>query len=154
MGAVGLLGLAFHLAFTVTNMVSMMGLAVAIDYSLFIVSRYREERRSGFTKLNAIQSAGATASRAVLFSGMTVVLALLGLMIVPNSVFRSLATGAIIVVIVAVAAALTLLPALLALLGDRIDRGRVFRRRRTYRAGRESVWSRLAATVSSARPAR
>src|SRR5215472_16275785 len=117
MGAVGLLGLAFHLTFTVTNMVSMMGLAVAIDYSLFIVSRYREERRSGAAKHDAIQTTGATASRAVLFSGMTVVLALLGLMIVPNSVFRSLATGAIIVVIVAVAAALTLLPAVLALLG-------------------------------------
>src|SRR5215469_7153696 len=147
MGAVGLLGLAFHLTFTVTNMVSMMGLAVAIDYSLFIVSRYREERRSGAAKLDAVQTTGATASRAVLFSGMTVVLALLGLMIVPNSVFRSLATGAIIVVIVAVAAALTLLPALLALLGDRIDRGQVFRRKRIHRAGPGTAWSRLAEAV-------
>src|SRR5262249_56843660 len=111
MGAVGLLGLAFHLTFTVTNMVSMMGLAVAIDYSLFIVSRYREERRSGATEHDAIQTTGATASRAVLFSGMTVVLALLGLMIVPNSVFRSLATGAIIVVIVAASAGPPPLPA-------------------------------------------
>jgi putative drug exporter of the RND superfamily len=147
MGAVGLLGLAFHLTFTVTNMVSMMGLAVAIDYSLFIVSRYREERRSGAAKLDAVQTTGATASRAVLFSGMTVVLALLGLMIVPNSVFRSLAAGAVLVVIVAVAAALTLLPALLALLGDRIDRGRVFRRKRAHRAGPGTAWSRLAEAV-------
>lgn len=147
MGAVGLLGLAFHLTFTVTNMVSMMGLAVAIDYSLFIVSRYREERRSGLALPDAIQASGATASRAVLFSGMTVVLALLGLMIVPNSVFRSLAAGAILVVIVAVAAALTLLPALLALLGDRIEWGRVFRRGRPHRAGPGTAWSRLAAAV-------
>ena len=147
MGAVGLLGLAFHLTFTVTNMVSMMGLAVAIDYSLFIVSRYREERRSGAAKLSAIQIAGATASRAVLFSGMTVVLALLGLMIMPNSVFRSLAAGAILVVVAAVAAALTLLPALLALLGDRIDRVRVFRRRRAQQAGPGNAWSHLAAAV-------
>src|SRR5215831_3943860 len=147
MGAVGLLGLAFHLTFTVTNMVSMMGLAVAIDYSLFIVSRYREERRSGAAKHHAIQTTGATASRAVLFSGMTVVLALLGLMIVPNSVFRSLAAGAIIVVIVAVAAALTLLPAVLALFGDRIDRGRVFRRRRVHGTGPATAWSRLAEAV-------
>src|SRR5215472_3535236 len=146
MGAVGLLGLAFHFTFTVTNMVSMMGLAVAIDYSLFIVSRYREERRAGCQKLGAIEAAGATASRAVLFSGMTVVLALLGLMIVPNSVFRSLASGAILVVIAAVAAALTLLPALLALLGDRIERGRVFRRR-PRPAGAQTRWSRLAAAV-------
>jgi RND superfamily putative drug exporter len=147
MGVVGLLGLAFHLTFTVTNMVSMMGLAVAIDYSLFIVSRYREERRIGSAKLDAIQTAGATASRAVLFSGMTVVLALLGLMIVPNSVFRSLASGAIIVVVVAVAAALTLLPAVLALLGDRIDRGRVFRRARAHGARPGTAWSRLAEAV-------
>jgi RND superfamily putative drug exporter len=147
MGAVGLLGLVFHFTFTVTNMVSMMGLAVAIDYSLFIVSRYREERRAGAAKPGAIETAGATASRSVLFSGMTVVLALLGLMIVPNSVFRSLASGAILVVIAAVAAALTLLPALLALLGDRIERGRVFRRRRARLAGAETRWSRLAAAV-------
>ena len=147
MGAVGLLGLMFHFTFTVTNMVSMMGLAVAIDYSLFIVSRYREERRAGAAKPGAIETAGATASRSVLFSGMTVVLALLGLMIVPNSVFRSLASGAIIVVIVAVAAALTLLPALLALLGDRIDRGRVFRRKRAHRPGPGTAWSRLAEAV-------
>jgi putative drug exporter of the RND superfamily len=147
MGAVGLLGLAFHFTFTVTNMVSMMGLAVAIDYSLFIVSRYREERRAGSVKLAAIETAGATASRSVLFSGMTVVLALLGLMIVPNSVFRSLASGAILVVIAAVAAALTLLPALLALLGDRIERGRVFRRERARPAGRQTRWSRLASAV-------
>ena len=147
MGAVGLLGLAFHLTFTVTNMVSMMGLAVAIDYSLFIVSRYREERRSGLALPDAIQASGATASRAVLFSGMTVLVALLGLMIVPNSVFRSLAAGAILVVIVAVAAALTLLPALLALLGDRIEWGRVFRRGRRHRAGPGTAWSRLAEAV-------
>ena len=96
LGAVGLLGLAFHLTFTVTNMISMMGLAVAIDYSLFIVSRYREERAGGRVKLDAIGAAGATASRAVLFSGMTVVLALLGMLIVPNSTFRSLGAGAIL----------------------------------------------------------
>jgi putative drug exporter of the RND superfamily len=140
LGAVGLLGLLFHFTFTVTNMVSMMGLAVAIDYSLFIVSRYREERRSGLPKLDAIEAAGATASRAVLFSGMTVVLALLGMLIVPNSTFRSLGFGAILVVIAAVAAALTLLPALLALLGDRIERVRVFRRKRARPAGRCEPW--------------
>jgi len=147
LGAVGLIGLAFHLTFTVTNMVSMMGLAVAIDYSLFIVSRYREERADGRMKLDAIGAAGATASRAVLFSGMTVVLALLGMLIVPNSVFRSLGTGAILVVIAAVAAALTLLPALLALLGDRIERVRVFRPRRARPAGSGGPWARLAAGV-------
>jgi putative drug exporter of the RND superfamily len=147
LGAVGLIGLAFHLTFTVENMISMMGLAVAIDYSLFIVSRYREERASGREKIDAIGAAGSTASRAVLFSGMTVVLALCGMLLIPNSTFRSLGAGAILVVIAAVAAALTLLPALLALLGDRIERVRVFRRRRAGRVGSEGRWARLAAGV-------
>ena len=65
-GLVALLGLAFHFSFFVTNMITMMGLAVTIDYSLFIVSRYREERRAGHARLDAIELAGATASRAVL----------------------------------------------------------------------------------------
>ena len=67
----------------------MIGLAVGIDYSLFIVSRFREERKKGFDKLEAIGAAGATANRAVFFSGMTVVLALLGMFIIPTTIFRS-----------------------------------------------------------------
>jgi uncharacterized membrane protein YdfJ with MMPL/SSD domain len=146
MGEVGLFGLVFHFTFTVSNMVSMMGLAVAIDYSLFIVSRYREERRARLPKIDAIEVTGATASRAVLFSGMTVVLALIGMLIVPNTVFRSLGSGAILVVFAAVAAALTLLPALLSLLGDRIERLRVFRLR--WWAHRPTtMWARLADAV-------
>ncbi len=109
----------------VTNMITMMGLAVGIDYALFIISRFREERSAGFSKLDAIEHAGATSSRAVLFSGLTVVVALAGLLIVPMSIFYSLGLGAILVAICAVAAALTLLPALLSLLGDSINRGRV-----------------------------
>src|SRR6266545_7645042 len=120
-GLVALLGLVFDFSFFVTNMITMMGLAVTIDYSLFIVSRYREERRAGHAKLDAIELAGATASRAVLFSGITVVLALVGMLLIPTTIFRSLATGAILVVIAAVAASLTLLPALLGLLGDRVN---------------------------------
>ena len=74
-------------------MITFMGLAVGIDYSLFIVSRYREERRRGHDKRGAIEVAGATASRAVLFSGMTVVLALVGMLIVPTKIFVSLGGG-------------------------------------------------------------
>jgi RND superfamily putative drug exporter len=128
-GLVALLGLAFDFSFFVTNMITMMGLAVTIDYSLFIVSRFREERRAGHPRLEAIELAGATASRAVLFSGMIVVLALVGMLLVPTTLFRSLATGAILVVIAAVAASLTLLPALLGLLGDRVNALRVRRER-------------------------
>lgn len=109
------------LSFFVTNMITMMGLAVGIDYALFIVSRYREERRLGLDRDAAIIRAGATASNAVFFSGLTVILALLGLLIVPMSLFQSLAAGAIFVVSMAIVATMTLLPALLRLIGDRIE---------------------------------
>ena len=120
-----LAGQAFDMSVFAVNMVSMMGLATGIDYSLFIVSRYREERRRGLSDLDAITVAGGTASRAVLFSGLTVVLALLGLLIVPTSVFVSLGAGAILVVSMSVLAALTLLPAVLRLLGRRVDSLRI-----------------------------
>src|SRR5918992_4034823 len=103
MGATALAGLVFDFSFFVQNMITMIGLAVGVDYSLFIVARYREERLHGRDKFEAIGRAGATANRAVFFSGMTVVLALLGLLIVPNTIFRSLASGAIFVVLVVLA---------------------------------------------------
>ena len=99
----------------------MIGLAVGIDYSLLIVSRFREELSRGLAKYEAVAKAGDTAGRTVLFSGTTVVLALIGMLIVPVSFFQSLGLGAILVVIAALAASLTLLPALLALLGPRVD---------------------------------
>ena len=125
LGATAVVGQAFDLSFFVTNMITMMGLAVGIDYSLFIVSRYREERARGLEKVDAIGVAGATASRTVLFSGMTVVLALTGLLIVPVSVFQSLGAGAILVVIAAVLASVTLLPAVLGLMGDKVNAIRI-----------------------------
>jgi len=128
-GLVALVGLAVDFSFFVTNMITMMGLAVGIDYSLFIVSRYREERFKGLEKLDAIEAAGSTASRAVFFSGMTVVLALIGMLLVPTTIFRSLGAGAIFVVVVAMLASLTLLPALLGLLGDRINSLSILRRK-------------------------
>jgi RND superfamily putative drug exporter len=116
-----LLGQTFDVSVFAINMVSMMGLATGIDYSLFIISRFREERARGRDKADAIAVTGGTASRAVLFSGLTVVLALLGLLIVPTNIFASLAIGAILVVSMSVVAALTLLPAVLSLLGDRVN---------------------------------
>ena len=145
MGLAALLGLFMDLSFFITNMITMIGLAVGIDYSLFIVSRYREERLHGFEKLDAISRAGATATRAVFFSGLTVVLALVGMLILPNTLFRALGLGAILVVIVAVLASMTLLPAVLSLLGDRIDSLRVRRRRTMDEQGR--MWDRITKTV-------
>ncbi len=77
-GLTAVLGQVMDLSFFIVNMITMIGLAVGIDYALFIVSRYREERRRGWPKHQAIEMAGGTASKAVLFSGTTVVLALLG----------------------------------------------------------------------------
>ena len=117
LAAVGVIGQFFQLIFFVT----MIGLAVGIDYSLLIVSRVREEMSSGLDKQEAISKTGDTAGRTVLFSGTTVVVALLGMLIVPVSFFQSLGLGAILVVIAALAATLTLLPAVLSLLGSRVN---------------------------------
>jgi uncharacterized membrane protein YdfJ with MMPL/SSD domain len=121
LGFVAALAHVLALSVFVVNMLTGMGLALGIDYALFVVSRYREERVHGREKLDAIAAAGATASRAVLFSGSVFVIALVGMLLVPDSVLRSLALGAILVGVVSVLAALTLLPAVLSLLGDRVN---------------------------------
>jgi putative drug exporter of the RND superfamily len=146
---VALLAQAYDLSVFTQNMLIGMGLALGIDYSLFILSRYREERIDGREKLDAIAAAGATASRAVLFSGIAFVLAMLGLLLVPSTIFRSLAAGAIMVGIVSVISALTLLPALLALLGDRVNALRIPLFGRTAeRAGRQSrLWGAIVRSV-------
>jgi uncharacterized membrane protein YdfJ with MMPL/SSD domain len=118
---VAVLGHLFSLSIFVVNMLTGMGLALGIDYALFVVSRFREERARGRDKLDAIGASGITANRAVLFSGTTFVIAMFGMLIVPSSIMRSLAVGAILVGIVSVVASATLLPALLGLLGDRVD---------------------------------
>jgi putative drug exporter of the RND superfamily len=136
-GLVGLLGQLWRFSFFVPNLMSMMGLAVGIDYSLFTVSRYREERARGRDKLEAIGMTGATANRAVFFSGLTVILALAGMLIIPLTIFRGLAGGAILVVAVSLALSMTLLPALMALFADRLVKpGRIFGRGRSMEHGR------------------
>nr|MBA2753626.1 MMPL family transporter [Chloroflexia bacterium] len=140
-GLAALVSQVSELSFFVTSMVTMIGLAVGIDYALFVVERYREERRRGATTQDAIVIAGGTASRAVLFSGLTVVVALAGMFIVPNNIYRSLSIGAILVVVVAVVATLTLIPAVIALLGDKLD----WPRRPRYdaaMAAKQAAWDR------------
>ncbi|HSP55939.1 MAG TPA: MMPL family transporter, partial [Dehalococcoidia bacterium] len=146
-GTTAVIGRVYDLSFFVVNMITMIGMAVGIDYSLFIVQRYREERAQGRSVQDAIGQAGATASRAVLFSGGTVVVGLASLLIVPSTVYRSLAVGAVAVAAISVIAALTILPALLSVLGDRIDRFRIpFGGRRTN-GGSSGVWDRITALV-------
>jgi RND superfamily putative drug exporter len=136
----------------VVFIITMIGLAVGIDYSLFIVQRFREERVGGRDKVDAIATAGATASRTVFFSGMAVTIALAGMLIMPDATFRSFAVGAILVVAATVLAAMTLLPAVLSLLGDRINWLTVpFIGRRAKVANTGGLWDWIARVVM-ARP--
>jgi RND superfamily putative drug exporter len=150
-GVSALIGQVFQLSFFITNVITMVGLAVGIDYSLFIVSRYREERGRGLDKFDAIAATGATASRAVFFSGMTVVVALMGMLLIPSTIFRSLALGAIIVVLISVIISLTLLPAMLGLLGDKVNALKVpFIGKKAVAADHEKrggFWDRVTGTV-------
>jgi len=104
----------------VTNMASMIGIGVAIDYSLFILARYREEREAGRDQSEARAEALSTSGLAVTFSGLAVIISLAGLWMVDNQALRSMALGAMTVVAVSILTATTLLPALIAMLGDRV----------------------------------
>src|SRR5215216_3993106 len=119
---VAVIGQFFEVNLFVTNMLVAMGLALGIDYSLFIVSRLREERAKRLSHREAILNVASTATRAVVLSGTAFSLALLGMFLVPDTILRSLALGAIVVAVVSIAVALTFHPALLMVLGDRIDK--------------------------------
>lgn len=121
------------------NFSMMIGLAVGIDYSLFIVSRYREEREDGREPLDAISATLGTAGKAVFLSALTVVLSLAAIFLVPVMVFRSMALGMILAVLATAAASLTLLPAVLVALGDRVL---VAKGRRDPNRAAEGRWAR------------
>jgi RND superfamily putative drug exporter len=131
------------------SLLLLIGLAVGVDYALFILRRAREERAAGATVRESVLVAGATAGRAVLISGATVVVAMSG-MLVAGGMFTSLAIGSMLVVGVAVIASATVLPALLSVLGDRVESLRLpFSQRRAARRGSSSsMWGRLAAAVT------
>lgn len=123
------------------NFSMMIGLAVGIDYCLFIVSRYREERSDGKDAPDAIAGTLATAGKAVFLSALTVVLSLAAIFLVPIMVFRAMALGMILSVIATAAASLTLLPAVLVALGDRVLTTRASRRGATTAEGRWTRWT-------------
>ncbi|SEH10533.1 putative drug exporter of the RND superfamily [Thermoleophilum album] len=141
--AIWLLSQWFSMSVFVTNMASMIGLGVAVDYSLFVLARYREELGKGATATAALRTALATSGTAVAFAGVTVVLALGALFLVDARLIRSMAVGAVIVVIVSVLGALTLLPALALALGKRLRRGRV----RSETPGSSELWLRWTRAV-------
>jgi uncharacterized membrane protein YdfJ with MMPL/SSD domain len=129
------------------NVITLLGLGMAVDYSLFVVSRFREELAAGRDVPAAIRVTVATAGRTVAVSGLTIVLALSSLLIFPQAFLGGMAIGGMAAVLIAMLAALTVLPAALALLGHRIDRLRIPLPRRRDRATGGGGWARLAHSV-------
>jgi uncharacterized membrane protein YdfJ with MMPL/SSD domain len=112
-----------HASDATSSVILLIGMAVGVDYSLFYVKREREERAAGHQGVEAVHRAAATSGHAVLISGATVLIAMAGMLFAGSNVFTSIGIGAMIVVFVSMIGSLTVLPALLAKLGDRIDRG-------------------------------
>ncbi len=126
----------FHASGATSSVMLLMGMAVGVDYSLFYLKREREERHRGRT--DSLDRAAATSGRAVLVSGITVLIAMAGMLLSGTKVFDSIGIGAMLVVFMAMAGSLTVLPALLGRLGDNVDKGRIRRGRPTSR-----VWDAL-----------
>jgi RND superfamily putative drug exporter len=120
-GILAVISQRYPLAEVYTEVVLLMGLATGIDYALFVITRFRRERRAGLSKEDALRVATATSGQAVVFAGVTVLLAICGMFLVGNVIFSSLGLSAIVVVALAIIMSVTLLPALLAMLGDNVN---------------------------------
>jgi putative drug exporter of the RND superfamily len=133
---------------TTSSVVLLVGMAVGIDYSLFYLRREREERAAGASQAEALRTAAATSGRAIVVSGLTVMISLAGLFLTGIDVFTGIAIGTILVVGVAVIGSLTALPALLSLLGTWVDKGKIpFLGRRRTAARRSAFWNALVRRV-------
>ena len=150
LAAFGILGIYSQTVAAVSpyasQLVVLIGLAVAVDYSLFMVTRFRTERRHGRPKLAAIDVASNTAGRAVFFSGLAVMISIGGLFLLDDPLFRSMAVGTISVIFVAVLGSLTFLPATLAILGDNVNRFRVPVLGRSREEG-SGIWANVVRSV-------
>ncbi|MGB9111630.1 MAG: MMPL family transporter [Acidimicrobiales bacterium] len=143
-GALGLVGLLSHLLPVsqgqIGPVVLLIGLAVSVDYSMFYLRRKLEERRRGFDTDGALSVAAATSGKAVLISGITVMIAMAGMFFAGSAVFSSLAMGTMAVVAMAVVGSVTVLPAVLSWLGDHVERGRVPVIAKRRERGSSPVW--------------
>jgi uncharacterized membrane protein YdfJ with MMPL/SSD domain len=147
LGTIGLVGLQSHISAvdpSINEVILLIGLAVGVDYSMFYLRREREERESGRSEQASLAVAAATSGRAVLVSGFTVIIAMAGMYLAGAPTFTSFATGTILVVAVAVLGSLTVLPAVLASLGDRVEKGRIpFLARKKWNVGESGAWARI-----------
>ena len=144
---VGWVATFFPMSIFVLNMISMIGLGVGIDYSLLVITRFREELNAGLRPREAAARTFSTAGHAVMVSGMTVVVGFGALLLTPLTETRSVGIAGLLVVAVAVLLATTLLPALLSLLGRNIDRPRWLARRLAW-YHRPQIWERWARSLS------
>ena len=144
LAALGLLSPLSHLIpvseGNIGPVVLLIGLAVGVDYSMFYLRRNLEERTAGRDNRSALAVAAATSGRAVLVSGLTVMVAMAGMFLAGSSVFRSFGMGTILVVAVAIIGSLTVLPAMIAWLGDRVERGRIPIIAKRRERGESRVW--------------
>jgi uncharacterized membrane protein YdfJ with MMPL/SSD domain len=148
LGLTALLSHVLHVDVSINEVILLIGLAVGVDYSLFYLRRDREERARGRPPAEALQVAAATSGRAVLISGLTVMTAMAGMFLMGSRVFWSFGMGTMLVVAIAVVGSLTVLPAVLSMLGDRVDRGRIPWLGRRGRSGDGSrVWSTVVGAV-------
>jgi putative drug exporter of the RND superfamily len=148
LGGITLLANAMDVSSAAPTIAAMIGLGVGIDYALFIMARYREHRAAGQDNPTALSNAMGSAGSAVLLAGGTVVVAMAALVLTGLGFLASIGLSTLLVVLFAVATALTLLPALLSLLGNRIDAGRLVGRRRPVRPAEDTAWWRFAHRVS------
>jgi uncharacterized membrane protein YdfJ with MMPL/SSD domain len=148
LGLTELISHLLHVDQSINSVILLIGLAVGIDYSLFYLRREREERARGRTPAEALQVAAATSGRAVLISGCTVIIAMSGMFLMGSQTFASFGVGTVLVVAIALVGSLTVLPAVLSKLGDRVDRGRIpFLHRLRGRNGQSRVWATIIGAV-------
>ncbi len=153
LGLVAIPSQIFPLDDNVSSIVLLVGLAVGVDYTLFYLRREREERARGASKLDAIHTAAATSGRAVLISGLTVIVAMAGMFLAGDQTFTALGIGAITVVLVAMIGSVTVVPAILSVLGDKVEKGRIPFLGRLRRSGGESRFWNAVLNVVLRRPA-
>jgi RND superfamily putative drug exporter len=151
MAALGLTALfshQLHVHESINSVILLIGLAVGIDYSLFYLRRYRAERARHRSPAAALEIAATTSGRAVLVSGLTVMAAMSGMFLMGTRIFQGFGVGTVLVVAIALIGSLTVLPAIISKLGDRIDRGRIpFLRRLATHDGESRLWGTIIGAV-------
>ena len=148
MATIGIMGPLSHVIggvdSSINEVILLIGLAVGVDYSMFYIRREREEREAGRSNEAALAAAAATSGRAVMVSGFTVMIAMAGMYFAGTPTFESFATGTILVVAVALLGSLTVLPAILSWLGDRVEKGGVpFIKDQPWNAGESRIWNKI-----------